>query len=100
MDNKKINISRYLWDYNITSEEFLGILAGQYETGGLDRDWAAVRLLNYATYEEIVRLIGYKDLVTHWPRWKSRVRSEQRTRGFDHLAKWLPAHHPELLTDA
>ena len=96
----KIDISRYLWDYRMTAEDFYKILSGHKHIGKLDRDWAMTRLLNYATYEEIIRLIGYKDIITEWPRLKEKVRSEQRKRGFDYLSKWLPEHHPELLSDS
>jgi hypothetical protein len=34
-----------------------------------------------------------------WPRWRSRVRSQRRRRGFDFLVEWLPRHHPELLQE-
>ena len=99
MKTDQINISRYLWDYRITPEDFSEILSGNKVMGRLDRDWAVIRLLNYATWEEIVHLVGYKDLVNEWSRWKPRVRSTQCVRGFDYLAKWLPEHHPELLAD-
>lgn len=88
----------YLWDYDIDEADFREILAGRKELGRLNRDWAAVRLLEHAPYPEIVRLLGYRDLVEGWPRWRSRIRSKGRQRGFDFLADWLPERHPELLT--
>lgn len=87
----------YVWDYELTEAQFRDILAGRLTLGRLDRDWAAVRLLDYAPYRDIVRLLGYRALVEGWPRWRSRVRSQSRRRGFDFLVSWLPAHHPELL---
>ena len=87
----------YVWDYDIDSAQFLDILEGRETLGRLDRDWAAVRLLEYAPYAEIVRLLGYRALVEGWPRWRQRVRSQSRRRGFDFLVSWLPRHHPELL---
>jgi hypothetical protein len=65
--------------------------------GRLDRDWAAVRLIEYAPYADIVRLLGFGSLVRDWPRWRDRVRSQSRKRGLDFLVEWLPQHHPELL---
>jgi len=88
--------SPYVWDYEITEAEFLEILAGRLKGGRLDRDWAAVRLLEYAPYEEIVRVLGFKAIVQDWPRWREKVRAEDRKRGFDFLVAWLPIHHPEL----
>ena len=86
----------YIWDYDISEQEFKEILAGERVIGRLNRDWAAVRLLEYAPYEEIVRLLGFASLVRDWPRWRSRIRSQSRKRGFDFLVAWLPENHPEV----
>ncbi len=87
----------YVWDYDIDEPLFRAILAGEVTLGRLDRDWAAVRLLEYAPYPDIVRLLGYRALVEGWPRWRRHIRSQSRRRGFDFLVSWLPQHHPELL---
>ena len=87
----------WVWDYDLDAEAFGDLLAGRTTIGRLDRDWAAVRLLEYAPYVEIVRQLGFSALVRDWPRWRSRVRAESRRRGFDFLVAWLPQHHPELL---
>lgn len=87
----------YVWDYEIDADTFQAMLDGEVTLGRLDRDWAAVRLLNYAPYSEIVHRLGYRALVRDWPRWRERMRSEGRSRGFDFLSEWLPQHHPELL---
>ncbi|MBN2002173.1 MAG: hypothetical protein JXA21_02350 [Anaerolineae bacterium] len=63
----------------------------------LDCDWGAARLLEYAPYPEIVRLLGYRALLEGWLRWRWRIRSQSRKRGFDFLASWLPEHHLGLL---
>ncbi len=88
----------YVWDYDIDAAQFADILAGRLTWGRLDRDWAAVRLLEYAPYPEIVRLLGYRALVEGWSRWRPRIRSQSRKRGFDFLVAWLPEHHPELVS--
>lgn len=88
----------FLWDYDIDETDFQQILEGRKELGRLNRDWAAVRLLEHASYPEIVRFLGYRELIEGWPQWRSRIRSEGRRRGFDFLARWLPEHHPEVLT--
>jgi len=87
----------YVWDYDIDEATFANILAGQTQLGRLDQDWAAVRLLEYAPYPEIVRRLGFARLVTGWPRWRNRIRAQNRRRGLDFLVAWLPEHHPELL---
>lgn len=92
-----VNQLSYVWDYNISETEFADILAGKKRLGRLDRDWAAVRILEYAPYREIVRLLGFSDIVEGWPRWRGKVRSQSRVRGFDFLVVWLVEQHSELL---
>lgn len=87
----------YVWDYDLDQSQFREILEGRRTQGRLNQDWAAQRLLEYAPYEEIIRLIGYKKLVENWSHWRGRVRSKSRVRGLDFLVKWLPEKHPELL---
>ena len=84
----------YVWDYDIDEAELRLMLAGRLTRGRLDRDWAAVRLIEYAPYSEIVRLLGFKDLIQDWHRWRARIRSTSRRRGLDFLVEWLPEHHP------
>ncbi len=86
----------YVWDYDLDESQFREILAGNRVVGHLDQDWAARRLLEYASYEEIVRLIGFPQLVRKWPEWRSRIRSKNRRRGLDFLVAWLPEKHPEI----
>ena len=85
----------YVWDYDLNEEQFQAILDGRETLGRLDQDWAALRLLEYAPYEETIRLLGYRRIVQNWPRWRTRVRSISRRRGFDFLIAWLPEKHPE-----
>jgi len=87
----------YVWDYDIDEAQFRALLDGELVIGRLDRDWAAIRLLEYAPYPEIVRLLGFRRLVEGWPRWREHIRSQSRRRGFDFLAAWLPTHYPELI---
>jgi hypothetical protein len=85
----------YVWDYDIDEQQFRDMLEGRRVVGRLNQDWAAQRLLEYAPYEEIVRLLGFPHLIQNWPRWRSSIRSESRRRAFDFLVKWLPEKHPE-----
>ena len=87
----------YVWDYNISQADFDQLLSGQLTIGRLDRNWAAVRLLEYAPYREIVDRLGFRALIDGWPSWRHRIRSQSRQRGFDFLVEWLPQHRPELL---
>lgn len=87
----------FVWDYDLDERQFGEILAGSRTIGRLDRDWAAVRLIEHGSYEDIVRLLGFPALVAGWPRWRGRIRSVSRRRGLDFLAEWLPRHHPNLV---
>lgn len=87
----------YIWDYDIDETRFREILSGRLALGRLDREWALLRLFEYAPYSEIVRLLGFKEIVECWPRLGKRIRSLSRKRGFDFLVQWLSQKHPELL---
>jgi hypothetical protein len=87
----------YVWDYDIDEAQFQALLDGEQTLGRLDSDWAAIRLLEYAPYPEIVRRLGFHRLVANWHRWREHIRSNSRRRGFDFLTAWLPEHHPELI---
>ena len=87
----------FVWDYDIDEDRFRGLLADETVLGRLDRNWAAVRLIEYAPYRKIVRLLGFRALVKDWPRWRPRIRSESQKQSLDFLVEWLPHHHPELL---
>lgn len=90
----------YLWDYDLDESDFQALLEGRASFGRLDRDWAAVRLIEYAPYREIVQRLGFPALLAGWPRWRGRIRSESRRRGLDFAMEWLPVHHPELFPEA
>jgi hypothetical protein len=87
----------YLWDYDLDEAQFSELLSGRLTVGRLNQEWATARLLEYASYREIIRLLGYRGLVERWPLVRKRVRSPGRRRGFDFLIEWLTAHHPEKL---
>jgi hypothetical protein len=97
-DVRKMSTRPYVWDYNLDEQAFLDILAGKKKIGRLNRDWAIVRLLEYAPYNEIIQHIGFSDLVQGWPQWREKIRAKNRQRGIDFLVEWLPQYHPELLS--
>ncbi len=87
----------WVWDYDIDEQQFDEILAGRLTIGRLDRDWAAVRLIEYAGYREMIRRIGFPAFARDWPRWRPRVRGEKLQEALDFLATWISSRHPELV---
>ena len=87
----------YVWDYDIDEAQFRELLDGKIVLGRLNQKWAAVRLIEYAPYREMIRLIGFRRLVQGWPEWRPHVRGERCKRGLDFLVDWLQSQHPELL---
>lgn len=96
MESRGVSLP-WVWDYDLDETQFRRMLRGELRLGRLDRTWAALRLLEYAPYADIVRFLGFRELVGGWRKWRVRVRSESRVRGLDFLTEWLPRHHPELL---
>lgn len=87
----------FLWDYDLDEGDFRALLERRKTMGRLDRNSAAVRLLEYASYPEIRRRLSLRDLVEGWPSWRRRIRSQTRRRGLDFLVDWLPRERPDLL---
>ena len=87
----------WVWDYDLDEATFQALVDGTQTIGSLDRTWAVLRLLEYAPWSEIVRMLGYRALVEGWPAWRTRLRSESRRRGLEFVVGWLPLHHPQLL---
>ena len=82
----------YVWDYDIDEDQFRALLDGKQFMGRLDSDWAAIRLLEYAAYPDIIRLLGFKRLVEGWPRWREHIRSNILFEGFYRVIKTCENH--------
>ncbi|MCC6544822.1 MAG: hypothetical protein IT392_10030 [Nitrospirae bacterium] len=87
----------FIWDYDIDEDKLRDILSGKVTTGKLDKRWALLRLFEYAPYKEIVRLLGYREIVEQWPEVRNRIRSQSRKRGFDFLVERLKNKYPEKI---
>ena len=97
MQSQQHPATKYVWDYQLSEAQFESLLQGQQSIGTLDQKWAAVRLIEYASYYEIRERIGFRMLVANWPDWRDAVRSQQRRESLDFLVDWLPKNYPELL---
>jgi hypothetical protein len=87
----------WVWDYDIDEQQFDEILAGRLKIGRKDRDWAAVRLIEYSTYPEMIRHIGLLTLVQNWSRWRSRIRAREQQRALDFVVEYVSSRHLEWL---
>lgn len=96
METNSIHRFPFIWDYEMDQATFLDILNGKRVWGRLDQTWALVRLLEYASYADVIKLLGFPRLIKEWPDLRDHIRSDSRRRGFDFLVDWLPNHHPEL----
>ena len=87
----KTELDRYpwLWDVDLDNAAFEDVLRGRKTAAGLDTDWAMLRLIEYAPYREIRRLLPVGDFLRKWPELMAHVRSESRRRGMDFLAAWI-----------
>lgn len=89
--------SPFVWEFDLDESQFDAILDGKLEYPGIDKDWAIVRLLDYGSYSEIVSRLGFKQLLEGWPRWRPGIKNQNRIRGLDFLAEWLPKHFPDVI---
>ena len=89
----------WIWDYDIDERTFIDILNHKMHIGNLDYLWATQRLLEYAHYQDIIKLLGFSEFVKRWPQVRNRIRSNSRRRGYDFLLKWLTEMHPEKLNE-
>lgn len=80
--------SRYpwLWDVAMDNREFDAILSGRDERPGFDAHWALLRLIEYAPYREIKRLLPLSLFPQLWSDVAPRVRSVTRRTGMDFIA--------------
>jgi len=79
----------WLWDVDMDAREFDAILSGRAARPGYDARWALVRLVEYAPYREIKRLLPVSLFSSLWPEVAPHVRSASRRAGMDFVASWL-----------
>lgn len=87
----------WLWDVDLDSESFDALLAGGPGSPPHDRRWALLRLVEYAPYAEIRRLLPLDFFLEAWPTLAPRVRSRTRRQGMEFYYSW---HRREAATHA
>jgi len=79
----------WLWDSEMDSAEFEAILRGAGGGPPHDSRWALLRLIEYAPYADIQRLLPRDRFLEEWPALATRVRSRTRREGMDFLYQWF-----------
>ena len=81
----------WLWDVDMDAARFQRTLAGQEHSDFFDQQWALIRLIDYAPYPDILRLLPRRAFVQLWPQIESRVRSDARRAGMAFVRERLLA---------
>lgn len=82
----------WLWDTDLDNEAFEAILHGRRAAPPYGISWALLRLVEYAPYSEIKRLLPREQFLALWPSLAARVRSQTRRRGMDFWHQWMRQH--------
>lgn len=89
VESRKGSPYPWLWDVQMTNEVFDAILRGGVTAGQYDREWAALRLIEYAPYRDIRRLLADQAVLDLWPSLAGKIRSRSRREGMEFLVQWL-----------
>lgn len=79
----------WLWDADLDHEAFDPTLRGERHDPQRDALWAMRRLIEYAPFSEIKRLLPRELFLREWLRLSARARSDMRRRGMDFFYRWL-----------
>ncbi len=83
------NACPWLWDVDMDEAAFERCLRGKSSSPFFDADWALTRLLEYAPYREIRRLLPEDTFIQRWECLAPRIRSSGRREGAAFLRTWL-----------
>ena len=72
-----------VWDYKMTSGEFVEILTGQKQNGWFNQDWAISRVLENLNYYEAMSLVPFKTLANRWESVKPRLFVQSIKDGYE-----------------
>jgi len=70
---------------------FQRMLAGQEQGPFFDQQWALIRLIDYAPYADILRLLPRQAFLKLWPQIEGRIRSAMRREGMAFVRERLLA---------
>ncbi len=79
----------WLWDTEMDNATFESILRGERAHPYHDSLWAMARLIEYAPYREIRRLLPRDRFLREWSTVAPRIRSHTRRDGMEFVYHWL-----------
>ncbi len=79
----------WLWDTDMDNCTFDALLAGRTSLPCFDTRWAMLRLVEYAPFAEIKRLLPVDGFLALWPSLLGQVRSGMRRDGMDFMYRWF-----------
>ncbi len=82
----------WLWDTDMENSVFEEILDGRDAQPPRDFRWALLRLIEYAPYRDIRRLLPRARFLDEWPELAPHIRSRTRREGMDFLHQWFTEH--------
>jgi len=82
----------WLWDVDLDAVAFEAMISGSAGASLKDRQWAMVRLIEYAPWNDIRRLLPRGFFLEQWPSIAPRVRSRLRRAGMNFLHTWYQEH--------
>lgn len=75
----------WLWDTDMDNATFQSLLQGDRSQPPHDTPWAMARLIDYAPYHEIRRLLSRDQFLRDWSIVEPRVRSRTRRQGMNFI---------------
>jgi hypothetical protein len=80
---------RSLWDTNISPEQFLAIIRGEENHEWPSRAFCVARLLECASWYDVVKIISPREICSLWPEAERYVRATGIKRGMEYACRVL-----------
>ena len=78
----------WLWDTDMGNDRFDEYL-NHADVSSKEAQWAMLRLIEYAPYRDLRRMLPARRFVKMWPRIARRVRAREEREGMDFFHHWL-----------
>lgn len=80
---------RALWDTNISPDQFLAIIRGEESREWPSRAFCVARLLECASWYDVVKIIAPREICSLWPEAERYVRTTGIKRGMEYACRVL-----------